>query len=88
MPDPRKLDPKSRAALLGCIKTKNKKWSSSHRGKKVPASVIRRHFSSCSQAVGVEESTTVRGRIEDYSDIRFIELLEELGFDMNEIENV
>lgn len=54
MPDPKKLDPKKRAALLGCIAARNKKWSKQRNGKKPPASVSRKHFSECSKSTGTE----------------------------------
>jgi hypothetical protein len=56
MPDPDKLSPKKRAALLGCVKNKNKAWSKRHNGKKVPAKIQRAHFSSCAKSTGVENS--------------------------------
>jgi len=54
MPNPDRLSPEKRKALLGCVKRKNEKWSKDHNGRKVPARVSKRHFSECAKSTETE----------------------------------
>jgi hypothetical protein len=54
MPEVSSLKPKDRAALLGCVKAKNKKWKEKNGKDKVPQDVAQKHFRDCSQSLGLE----------------------------------
>lgn len=57
MPDVEKLNEKDRAALLGCVKGKNEKWSADNDGNEVPADLNQRYFTECAESLGLENYT-------------------------------
>ena len=55
MPDVSRLSTEHRKALLGCVKGKATKWQGEHPGEEMPGDVNQKHFTECSQALGMEK---------------------------------
>lgn len=54
MPDVKKLSPKDKSRLTGCIAAKNEAWRKKNKKQNVPQEVNQRHFSECSKELGLE----------------------------------
>lgn len=54
MPDVKKLSPKNRKALLGCVKAKIEKYKKEHRGKSPNRSTQQSFFSECAKSLHLE----------------------------------